>query len=67
MAAELGFPQMANVLMLGALIGAARMVEMATIEKALAEHLGAHDRHTLEANRQALWRGAEFAQEAIMA
>jgi 2-oxoglutarate ferredoxin oxidoreductase subunit gamma len=59
-ATELGHPQIANVVMLGALIGATHVVNIETIEKVLDEHVGARHREALTPNKQALRRGAEF-------
>ena len=64
---ELGFPQIANVVMLGALIGATGVVQPATLERVLEEHIGARHRDALEPNKRALARGAEYAPELIPA
>lgn len=66
-AAELGVPQIANVVMLGALAQATGVARIETLEQVLQEHLGARHRDTLEANRRALRRGAEFALEPVVA
>ncbi len=60
-AADLGYPQTANVVLLGALIGATGVVSPATLERMLAEHLSTRHRAALEANQQALQRGLAFA------
>lgn len=60
-AAELGFPQIANVVMIGALIGATGALRPETIAKILEEHIGARHRDALEPNKQALMRGVAFA------
>lgn len=59
-AAELGFQQIANVVMLGALIGATKVVKLETVEKVLEEHIGARHREALEPNKHALRRGADY-------
>lgn len=66
-ATELGVPQIANVVMLGALAQATGVVRIETLARVLQEHLGARHQHTLEANRRALKRGAEFAFERALA
>jgi 2-oxoglutarate ferredoxin oxidoreductase subunit gamma len=58
-ATALGFPQFANVVMLGALSGATAVVQLETIEKVLSEQLSARHRDALEANKLALKRGYE--------
>ena len=60
-AAELGFPQVANVVLLGALAAATNVVQLETLDTVLDEHLGRRHLDALEANKQALRRGAEFA------
>lgn len=59
-AAELGFPQIANVVMLGALLSATGVLKIETIEKILDEHLGERHRAALEPNKLALRRGAGY-------
>jgi 2-oxoglutarate ferredoxin oxidoreductase subunit gamma len=66
-AAELGYPQIANMVMLGALIAATGVVCFETVEQVLAEHLSARRRDALPANKQALQRGAAFAAEPVLA
>jgi 2-oxoglutarate ferredoxin oxidoreductase subunit gamma len=60
-AAELGFPQIANVVVVGALLGATGVLKIETLEKILDEHLGERHRAALEPNKFALRRGAEYA------
>lgn len=64
---ELGAPQIANVVMLGALIGATGVVRLETMEEVIARHLSARHRDKLEANRRALRRGAECVLERVLA
>jgi 2-oxoglutarate ferredoxin oxidoreductase subunit gamma len=64
---ELGYPQIANVVMLGALVRATGVVQLATLERVLEEHIGARHRDALEPNKQALARGAEYALEVAPA
>ncbi len=58
--AELGFPQIANVVMIGALVAATGVLKIETLEKILDEHLGERHRAALEPNKLALRRGAEY-------
>jgi 2-oxoglutarate ferredoxin oxidoreductase subunit gamma len=66
-AAGLGFPQIANVVMIGALIGATNVVKPETIEKVLEERTGARHRDALEPNKRALRRGVEYGAQKVMA
>jgi 2-oxoglutarate ferredoxin oxidoreductase subunit gamma len=59
-AEELGFAQVENMVLLGALIGATGIVRLETMDKVLEKHLSARHRDALEANWQALRRGAEM-------
>ena len=60
-----GFPQIANVVLIGALIATTRVVLVETVERVLAAHLGAHHRAALAANQEALHRGATFLPSAV--
>ncbi|MEW5718083.1 MAG: 2-oxoacid:acceptor oxidoreductase family protein [Chloroflexota bacterium] len=60
--AELGATQMANVVMVGALVAATGMVKFETLDQVLDEHVSARHRDKLEANKKALRRGAALAQ-----
>ena len=66
-AEELGTPQSANVVLLGALAAATGVVTLETLGRVLAEHLSARRRDTLEANLSALQRGAECVRERVPA
>jgi 2-oxoglutarate ferredoxin oxidoreductase subunit gamma len=63
-AASLGMPQAANMVMLGALAAATGVVRVETIERVLKEKLGARHADTLEANKRALRCGVVSIQEA---
>jgi len=65
--AKLGFPQIANVVMLGVLLGATDVLKIETLERILDEHLGERHRQALEPNKQALRRGAEYGLQKVMA
>jgi 2-oxoglutarate ferredoxin oxidoreductase subunit gamma len=62
-ASELGFPQVANMAMVGALAAATEVVQLKTLEKVLEEHLGSRHREALEANKEALASGVRLANE----
>lgn len=63
---ELGLPQIANVVMLGALLEATGVVQLETMERVLEEHLSARHRDTLDANKLALRRGAAFVHSPAL-
>ncbi len=60
-AVELGFDQIANLVLLGVLIARTGVVRLETVDKVLEEHLSVRHKDALEANRLALRRGAEYA------
>lgn len=57
-AAELGAAQMANVVLVGALIASTGVVKLETLDQVLEEHVSARHRDKLELNKLALRRGA---------
>ena len=63
-AAELGAAQMANVVLVGALVAATGVVKLETLDQVLEEHVSARHRDKLELNKLALRRGAALAAEA---
>ena len=62
MATEMGVAQMANVILLGALVQATAVLKLETLDRVLDEHVSARHRDKLEANKQALRKGAALAQ-----
>lgn len=62
-AAGLGMPQVANMVMVGALVAATGVVSIESVEKVLTEKLGERHASTLEANRRALRCGAVSIRE----
>ena len=60
-AEELGSSKLANLVLMGALLAAMDVLPVEAVERALAAHLPARHRHLMEANRQALRRGAAIA------
>ena len=63
-ATEMGAPQLANVILLGALIGSLGVVRVETLDKVLDEHVSARHRDKIELNKQALRRGMAIVREA---
>ena len=64
---ELGVPQIANVVMLGALLAATGVVALETMDKVLQDHVSERHRSKLEANKLALRRGFAFARAQTVA
>jgi 2-oxoglutarate ferredoxin oxidoreductase subunit gamma len=64
---ELGMPQIANVVLLGALLAATGVVTLETMDKVLEEHTSARHRDKVAANQLALRRGAEFVARHVPA
>lgn len=64
-AEELGNGKMANIVMTGALVAATNVLSIEAVERALEAHLPEKARHLLEANRQALRRGAALATAPV--
>ncbi|HID87718.1 MAG TPA: 2-oxoacid:ferredoxin oxidoreductase subunit gamma [Anaerolineae bacterium] len=58
---ELGNPRLANMAMVGALIGTTRMLPLETVVAALEEHMPERHRHLLDLNKAALRRGVAIA------
>ena len=61
-ATELGNPRMANMVILGALIGATNIVSLNTVAQQLDEHLSQRQRKWLEPNITALKKGGELGK-----
>ncbi|MBM4425060.1 MAG: 2-oxoacid:ferredoxin oxidoreductase subunit gamma [Chloroflexi bacterium] len=60
-AEELGSAKLANMVLVGALLAAANFLSVEALEAALEAHLPPRHRKLIEANRQALRRGASIA------
>lgn len=65
-AVELGAPQLANVVLVGALLSATGVLTFATLDKVLEEHISARHRDKIPANKLALRRGAMLAEPVRM-
>jgi 2-oxoglutarate ferredoxin oxidoreductase subunit gamma len=61
-AEELGNGKMANMVLTGALLAATGVLPVAVVERALSVHIPERHRRLLEANYQAMRRGAALAQ-----
>jgi 2-oxoglutarate ferredoxin oxidoreductase subunit gamma len=59
-ARELGSAQMSNVILVGALVEVTGVLKLETLDRVLDEHLSAHHRDKLEANKLALRKGASL-------
>jgi 2-oxoglutarate ferredoxin oxidoreductase subunit gamma len=65
-ASDLGCPQAANLVLVGALIAATQILPLSTVEAALVAHLPRRHSALLEANRQALWNGVALAEASLV-
>ncbi len=61
-AESLGDKRLTNMVLLGALLESLPVLEMETIKKALEKHLPSRKRNLLQANKDALDKGAELAE-----
>lgn len=61
MALALGAAQMANVVMVGALVQATGVLQFETLDHVLEEHISARHRDKIAANKKALRQGAALA------
>lgn len=61
-AAELGAAQLANVVMVGTLIGVTQMLSLETLDQVLEERISARYRDKLPMNKEALRRGMAIVQ-----
>ncbi len=64
-AAELGSTQMANVVMVGALVEATGVLKFETLDTVLEERVSARHRDKIPANKKALRRGAALAHPVL--
>ena len=64
-AGELGNVRQANVVLLGAWLAVTGALPLATVERALQDHLPERQRKFLESNKQALRRGAAWNQSGV--
>jgi 2-oxoglutarate ferredoxin oxidoreductase subunit gamma len=62
LAAELGNVKMANVVLLGAMLGRREILPIGSIKRTLEEHIPERRKHIIEPNKRALDRGVAFAR-----
>ncbi len=60
LATELGNVKMANVVLLGAMLGRREILPIEGIKRTLDQHIPEHRKHIIEPNKRALDRGIEF-------
>jgi 2-oxoglutarate ferredoxin oxidoreductase subunit gamma len=64
LAAELGNVKMANVILLGAMLGTREILSIEGIKRTLDQHIPERRKHIIEPNKRALERGVQFVKEA---
>ena len=62
LAAELGNVKMANVVLLGAMLGTREILPIESVKRTLDEHIPQRRRHIIEPNKRALDRGVAFVR-----
>ncbi len=62
LAAELGNVKMANVILLGAMLGTREILPIESIKRTLDEHIPERRKHIIEPNKRALDRGVAFVR-----
>jgi 2-oxoglutarate ferredoxin oxidoreductase subunit gamma len=62
LAAELGNVKMANVVLLGAMLGTRELLPIESIKRTLDEHIPERRKHIIEPNKRALDRGIGYVQ-----
>jgi 2-oxoglutarate ferredoxin oxidoreductase subunit gamma len=63
LAAELGNVKMANVVLLGAMLGTQEILPLESIKRTLDEHIPERRKHIIEPNKRALDRGVRYVRE----
>jgi 2-oxoglutarate ferredoxin oxidoreductase subunit gamma len=63
LAAELGNVKMANVILLGAMLGIREILPIESVKRTLDLHIPERRKHIIAPNKQALDRGVRFARE----
>jgi 2-oxoglutarate ferredoxin oxidoreductase subunit gamma len=62
LAAELGNVKMANVVLLGAMLGKREILPIESIKRTLDQHIPERRKHIIEPNKRALDRGVQFVR-----
>jgi 2-oxoglutarate ferredoxin oxidoreductase subunit gamma len=63
LAAELGNVKMANVILLGAMLGKREILPIESVKQTLDRHIPERRKHIIEPNKQALDRGVLYARD----
>ncbi len=63
LAAELGNVKMANVVLLGAMLGRRELLPIESVKRTFDTHIPERRRHIIEPNKRALDRGVQFARD----
>jgi 2-oxoglutarate ferredoxin oxidoreductase subunit gamma len=63
LAAELGNVKMANVVLLGAMLGTREVLPIESVKRTLDEHIPERRKHIIEPNKRALDRGVRYVRE----
>jgi 2-oxoglutarate ferredoxin oxidoreductase subunit gamma len=62
LAADLGNVKMANVVLLGAMLGSREILPVKAVKRTLDEHIPERRKHIIEPNKRALDRGIQFVR-----
>ena len=62
LAAELGNVKMANVVLLGAMLGSREILPIESVKRSLDEHIPDHRKQIIEPNKRALERGVQYVR-----
>ncbi len=62
LAAELGNVRMANVVLLGAMLGRREILPIQSVKRTLDQHIPERRKHIIEPNKRALDRGVQYAR-----
>jgi 2-oxoglutarate ferredoxin oxidoreductase subunit gamma len=65
LAAELGNVKMANVILLGAMLGRREILPLNGVKRTMENHIPRRRKHIIEPNKRALDRGVAFAREEV--
>ena len=63
LAAELGNVKMANVVLLGAMLGAREILSIESVQRTMDEHIPQRRKHIIEPNKRALDRGVQYVRD----
>jgi len=63
LAADLGNVKMANVVLLGAMLGMREILAVESVKRTLDEHIPKRRKHIIQPNKRALDRGLAYAQD----